>query len=237
MKKRFASLFGIMIALACLSVLVVSAQQPQPAEQLQPAQQPQPAQQLQPAHHPQPAQQPQPAHRPQPGQQPQPAQAPHPPRDPLGEAMFPPEMIMQHTRELGLTDEQKTFMRSEIQKTTTRFNELQWQLQDAMEALHEIMKSNSVKEQEALAQLEKVLDAEREIKRLHIGMAIRIKNKLTPEQQQKLHAMRWTPHPGGGPGRGPEHGPGRSPAPFGPGPDGHPPQTPGHAPAPRPEGS
>jgi len=150
------------------------------------------------------AQQPQPAAQPQPVQQPHP---PHPPMDPLGEAMFPPDMIMQHTRELNLTQEQKTFMRAEIQKTTTRFNELQWQLQDAMEALHEIMKSDSVNEQQALAQLDKVLDAEREIKRLHIGMAIRIKNQLTPEQQAKLHAMhRMMMGPDGGPG-GPGPGP------------------------------
>jgi Spy/CpxP family protein refolding chaperone len=72
---------------------------------------------------------------------------PRPPRpgdDPLGDVMFHPDLIMQHQRELALTDAQKTFMRGEIQKTTTRFNELQWQLQDAMEALHEIMKGNQV---------------------------------------------------------------------------------------------
>ncbi len=158
------------------------------------------------------AQQPQPAAQPQPVQQPHP---PHPPMDPLGEAMFPPDMIMQHTRELNLTPEQKTFMRAEIQKTTTRFNELQWQLQDAMEALHEIMKSDSVNEQQALAQLDKVLDAEREIKRLHIGMAIRIKNQLTPEQQAKLRAMhRMMMGPDRGPG-GPGPGPRPQPRPEG----------------------
>jgi len=157
------------------------------------------------------AQEPQPAAQPQMAQQPHP---PHPPMDPLGEAMFPPDMIMQHTRELNLTPEQKTFMRAEIQKTTTRFNELQWQLQDAMEALHEIMKSNSVNEQQALVQLDKVLDAEREIKRLHIGMAIRIKNQLTPEQQAKLHAMHRMMEPDGGPG-GPGPGPRPQPRPDG----------------------
>src|SRR5436309_14510811 len=98
-----------------------------------------------------------------PGQQMQP-RMPLPPGDPLADAMFPPEMIMQHARELNLTPEQKTFMRDEIQKTTTRFNDLQWQLQDAMEALHETMKASQVNEQQALAQLNKVLDAEREIK-------------------------------------------------------------------------
>src|SRR5436190_5172836 len=116
---------------------------------------------------------------------------PPPPPD-LADAMFPPEMIMQHARELNLTQEQKTFMRDEINKTTTRFNDLQWQLQDAMEALHETMKANQVNEQQALAQLNKVLDAEREIKTLHMGMAIRIKNKLTPDQQMKLQSLRST---------------------------------------------
>jgi len=157
-----------------------------------------------------------------------------PPDDPLADSMFPPEMIMQHQRELGLTDEQKQFMRGEIQRTTTRFNELQWQLQDAMEALHETMKSSAVNEQLALSQLDKVLDSEREIKRLHMEMAIRIKNKLTPEQQMKLQSMRnfkrmdgprMDPRmgpggPGGPGGMGPGGRPGGGGGPGGPGPGG-----------------
>src|SRR6266436_4328415 len=137
------------------------------------------------------AQQPEP---PQPRQQQQ--APPPPPPDPLGDAMFPPDMVMQHQRELGLTDEQKTFMRGEINRTTTRFNELQWQLQDAMEALHETMKANPVNEQLAMSQLDKVLDSEREIKRAHMELGIRIKNKLTAEQQTKLRSMKG-PKPGG----------------------------------------
>jgi Spy/CpxP family protein refolding chaperone len=192
MKKKIALVVSIMLAGVLLGAVLVSAQQPQ-----QPPQQPQPPQS-------------------------QPRQ-PHPPmNDPLGDAMFPPDLIMQHTRDLGLTDEQKTYMRGEIQKTTTRFNELQWQLQDAMEALHATMKANPVNEQLALSQLDKVLDAEREIKRLHFGLAISIKNKLTPEQQEKLHGMMRMRHGPDGPGPGPD-GPGRGP---GPGPGGPPPDRP-----------
>jgi Spy/CpxP family protein refolding chaperone len=159
------------------------------------------------------------AQQPQPPPPRQEQQAPPPPPpDPLGDAIFPPDMVMQHQRELGLTDEQKTFMRGEINRTTARFNELQWQMQDAMEALHETMKANSVNEQLALSQLDKVLDNEREMKRAHMELAIRIKNKLTPEQQAKLQAMR----PPKGPGRGPGHPPG--------GPDGREPGGPGQRP-------
>ena len=122
---------------------------------------------------------------------------PHPPSpDPLAHLMFPPEMIMGHARQLNLTEEQKAYMRAEIQKTTTTFQELQWKLQDQAELLHETMKSTSVNEQQALAQLDRVLEIEREIKRLHIGLAVRLKNRLTPEQQEQLHKMRMEHHVG-----------------------------------------
>jgi Spy/CpxP family protein refolding chaperone len=127
-------------------------------------------------------------------------QPPQPPMDPLGDVMFPPELIMGHARELGITDQQRTFMRGEIQKTTTRFLELQWQLQDAMEALQQIMKGNTVDEPQALAQLDKVLDTERQIKRLHFSLGIRLKNQLTAEQQERLRGMRMAPRPEGRPG-------------------------------------
>jgi Spy/CpxP family protein refolding chaperone len=205
MKSKIALVVSVILASVVLGAVVVSAQQPQ-----QPAQQPQP---------------------PEPQSQPRP---PHPPMDPLGDSMFPPDLIMQHTRDLGLTDEQKSYMRAEIQKTTMRFNELQWQLQDSMEALHATMKANPVNEQLALSQLDKVLDTEREIKRLHFGLAISLKNKLTPEQQEKLHGMMRMRH-GPGPdgperGRGPAgpDGPerGRGPDGPGPGPGGPPPNRP-----------
>ncbi len=95
-----------------------------------------------------------------------------------------------------------------------------------MEALHETMKASSVNEQLALSQLDKILDGEREIKHAHVGLAIRIKNKLTAEQQAKLQSMRKDRGPGHGPG-GPG-GPGSGgPGPVGPGqrpPDGVPEQ-------------
>lgn len=127
----------------------------------------------------------------------QPPRAPHPPMpDPLHDVMFPPEMIMGHARQLNLTDDQKAFMRGEIQKTTTNFQDLQWKLQDQMEQLHEMMKASLVNEEQVMAQLNRVLDIEREIKRLHFGLAVRLKNRLTPEQQEELQKMQMGQHRG-----------------------------------------
>ena len=113
-----------------------------------------------------------------------------PEQDPMGKYVFPPELVMQHQNEIGLTGEQKNYLRGEIQRVTMRFSELQWQLQDGMEGLIATMKEGSVNEQQAQAQLDKVLDTEREIKHLHVGLAIRIKNNLTPEQQARLQAIK-----------------------------------------------
>lgn len=104
--------------------------------------------------------------------------------------VFPVNLIMQHARALGLTAEQRAFMTEEIQTTTKRFNELQWQLHDALEALTAAVKLDVADEQETLTLLDKVLAHEREIKRLHLTMGIRIRNKLTREQRAKLQVLR-----------------------------------------------
>jgi Spy/CpxP family protein refolding chaperone len=62
-----------------------------------------------------------------------------------------------------------------------------------MEKMVALAKQPHVDEQQVLAQLEKVLAAEREIKKEQITLLVRIKNKLTPEQQGKLSELRGKP--------------------------------------------
>lgn len=196
MKRRIRIMIAAVSISLLLGIPLLHAQQPaQPARPTAPAE---PSALTTPTTPPAPARAPQP---------------PQPPMDPLGDVMFPPELIMGHARELGITDQQRTFMRGEIQKTTTRFLELQWQLQDAMEALQQIMKGNAVDEPQALAQLDKVLDTERQIKRLHFSLGIRLKNQLTAEQQERLRGMRMAPRPEGRPGPAAQPRPDAAPRP------------------------
>ena len=118
------------------------------------------------------------------------AQQPHPGPDPVGEKLFAPELIMQHQKAIGLDDAQKTFIRGEIVKAQARFTELQWQLQDVMESLVTLLNQSAPDEQQVLGQLEKVLNVEREIKRAQIGLLVRLKGKLTPDQQSHLRQLR-----------------------------------------------
>ena len=115
---------------------------------------------------------------------------PGPGPDPLGQSFFPPELVMQNQQAIGLTDEQKSYLRTEIRDAQIKFTDLQWKLQDEAEKMLSVARQPHVDEQQALAQLEKVLAVEREFKRAQIALLVHIKNKLTPEQQAKLEDLR-----------------------------------------------
>ena len=110
--------------------------------------------------------------------------------DPVAENLFPPELVMSHQTAIGLDETQKSYIRGELLRAQTRFTELQWQLQDSMEALVSLLKQTPVDESRVMSQLDKVLSSEREIKRTQISLMVRIKNKLTSDQQARLQKLR-----------------------------------------------
>jgi len=118
------------------------------------------------------------------------AQQPAGGKDPLAEHVFSPELVMQNQKAIGLQEAQKNAIREEILKAQGRFTELQWQLQDAMETLLALLQQSAPDEQKVLAELDKVLATEREVKRTQITLLVRIKNNLTPEQQARLQELR-----------------------------------------------
>ncbi len=111
-------------------------------------------------------------------------------QDPLFEALFPPELIMQHRRAIALTDEQRDAISQLIQQLQGRVVRLQWELLDEMEQLTQTMGAARVELDRALDQLGAVLDTEQEIKQAHLEMLVRIKNLLSPDQQATLDRLR-----------------------------------------------
>jgi hypothetical protein len=113
--------------------------------------------------------------------------------DPIAQSVFPPELIMRYHSEIGMDDAQSKAIKETIQKAQTRFTELQWEMQPQVEKLAQILRTNPTDEGTALTQLERVLNAEREIKKAQIALLIRIKNLLTEAQQAKLMELRRKP--------------------------------------------
>jgi Spy/CpxP family protein refolding chaperone len=108
----------------------------------------------------------------------------------IGEALFPPELVMQHQQRLRLTGAQRTTITAAIQQAQARVVELQWRLQDEVQRLAEMLDGYPVNEERALAQTERILAIERDIKRAHLQLLIRIKNALTREQITMLQTLK-----------------------------------------------
>ena len=109
--------------------------------------------------------------------------------DPFAGAFFPPEMVLLARDQIGLTQEQREAFRARVEKTQPRSDELRMKLEREIAALSSLVKQDRVDEAALGAQLDKVLDVERELKHLHVGLLVAIKNLLTPEQQIKLREI------------------------------------------------
>ena len=116
------------------------------------------------------------------------AQPPSP--DPFGESLFPPELVMHFQSEIGLTEQQRNFILTNVQKMQTDFADKEQQLQKEVEKLAGVLKKERIEMEVALAQVDKVLSLEQGIKRAHLALIIGIKNKLSPEQQTKLQEIK-----------------------------------------------
>jgi Spy/CpxP family protein refolding chaperone len=117
------------------------------------------------------------------------ADMPAAPADPLAGAFFPPEIVMLTRDQIALTPEQQGAFRARLEKTQSRSNELTLQIGRETSALSTLARKDRVEEAALVAQLDRVLDVERQLKHLHIGMLAWIKNSLTPEQQAKLREL------------------------------------------------
>lgn len=125
------------------------------------------------------------APKPQPPQQPQ---QPH--DDPIGERLFPAELIMSHQRDINLDDKTRAAMVEDIQKFQSAVIKLQWDIKAEGDTLAKLLDDPRPDEAKILAQADKVMSIEREIKRAHLSLLVRLKGKLSPTQQATLQKLR-----------------------------------------------
>jgi Spy/CpxP family protein refolding chaperone len=110
---------------------------------------------------------------------------------------------MRNQSELELTTTQQSAMTQLMAETQAKLVELQWKLEAAMQGLTKLLEKDTVDETAALAQWDQLSGLEQQIKKTHLLLLLRMKNQLTPSQQEKLRASRFS-RPGPPP---PPHGP------------------------------
>ncbi len=121
------------------------------------------------------------------GQEPQSAD------DPIAQNLFPPELVMKYRQDISLDEGQSKSIKEAIQKAQTKFLDLQWDMQSESQKLVQLLKARPVDENAVLAQVDQVLNREREIKKAQISLLVRIKNTLSEAQQNKLMELRRKP--------------------------------------------
>lgn len=114
----------------------------------------------------------------------------HPADDPIAQNLFPPELVMKYRQEINLDENQSKAIKEAIQKAQAKFLDMQWDMQSETEKLVQLLKARPVDENAVLAQVDQVLNREREIKKTQISLLVRIKNQLTEAQQNKLMELR-----------------------------------------------
>jgi Spy/CpxP family protein refolding chaperone len=119
------------------------------------------------------------------------ADAPAPPADdPIAQNLFPPELIMKHSGEIGLDPQQRGAIKEAVQQAQSKFLDVQWEMQEETGKMVRLLQARPVDEKAVLAEVDRVLDLERQIKRTQISLLVRLKNLLTATQQTRLAELR-----------------------------------------------
>lgn len=121
------------------------------------------------------------------------AWAQQPGEDPIAQNLFPPELVMRYQQEIGLDEAQGKAMKETIQRAQAKFLDVQWEMQSESGKMLRLLQARPVDEAAVLAQADKVMGLEREVKKTQLSLLVRIKNLLSETQQAKLMELRKRP--------------------------------------------
>jgi Spy/CpxP family protein refolding chaperone len=121
-----------------------------------------------------------------------PAAAQMPPHrdDFMDRVLFPPDVILEHRTQIGLTDDQLAKIKQTLGETHARVVDLQVDMKLAGEDFKTVLLEYPVDEGRALQAAEGLMARELEMKRIHLSLLIRLKNLLTEEQVRQLESLR-----------------------------------------------
>ena len=110
-----------------------------------------------------------------------------PRHDPIHDVLTPPDVVLNHQQELGLSEDQVKSIHADVMDAQARFTTAQPQLEAAVAKLASLLKDSHVDQTRALAQLDEVLRLEHDLKHVQLTLMIQVKNALTAQQQAQAH--------------------------------------------------
>lgn len=118
------------------------------------------------------------------------AQQPRPAEDPFARYLYPPELVLDHQRAIGLSDQARLSIQHAMLDAQKKVLGLQMMMGRETENLRNLLSVERIDEPAVLKQIDAMLGVEREIKRSQLSLMIQIKNTLTQEQQAALDRVR-----------------------------------------------
>jgi Spy/CpxP family protein refolding chaperone len=115
---------------------------------------------------------------------------PQPSRDPLQDIFIPPELVLQHRVDLGLTDQQKQAILSRLDKLRPELEKGQQALQQKVQSMQQLLQDAKLEHPKLVEQFQTILEQENQMKQLQFGMMLLIRETLSPEQRAKAHKLK-----------------------------------------------
>ncbi len=103
--------------------------------------------------------------------------------------LFPPNVILQHQDQLGLSKEQFTAIKAAVVDVQANVAEYEWDMREAYLGIMSALDESPVDEGKVMALVNTVLLAENEVKKEQMTMLIRLRNLLTGEQVTYLESQ------------------------------------------------
>jgi hypothetical protein len=104
--------------------------------------------------------------------------------------LYPPDLIMRNQTRLRITEQQRTAITGEIARLQAAAVQMQWGVMDETQKLVDQLQQATISEEQALAQVDRLIGLETAVKRAQLTMLIRIRNALTPAQREMLRDLR-----------------------------------------------
>ncbi|MGD9764750.1 MAG: Spy/CpxP family protein refolding chaperone [Candidatus Binatia bacterium] len=106
------------------------------------------------------------------------------------EHLFRPELVMRYQTDIALTPEQRDVINQAIRETQQQLLSLRWQFEEKSEEAAKLFAAEQIDSEAAMAKAIAVMDVEEQVKQAHLRLLIRVKNALTPGQQEQLRQLR-----------------------------------------------
>ena len=112
-----------------------------------------------------------------------------PKEDVFNGKLFPPNVILEHRSEIGLSKAQFKAIRAAVVEVQAGVAEHEWDMQEAYQVLMQELDKAPIDENRVMENANKALLAENQVKKKQISMLVRLKNLLTEEQIAYLESV------------------------------------------------